>query len=115
MSDDIKPDVAFDDLLKLDLRLGLVKEAEAVPKSDKLIKMRVSFGSFERQIVAGVGKSFISTELVDRTLLFITNLAPRKLVGIESHGMLFAAGDGPGALALLMPFGTVPEPGSKVG
>jgi methionyl-tRNA synthetase len=87
-------EITFDDFLKVEMKIGKVLSAERIPKSDKLIKMQVSFGEFERQIIAGVGLSYEPNEpndLIDRKLLFVTNLAPRKLMGHESHGMLLVA------------------------
>jgi methionyl-tRNA synthetase len=86
-------EITFDDFIKVDLRIGLIKAAESVPKSDKLIKLQVSFGSYERTILAGIGKTFIPENLVGKEYLFVVNLAPRKIMGTESHGMMLAAGD----------------------
>ena len=87
-------EIEFKDFEKVDLRLGTVKAAERVPDTDKLIRMQVSFGSFERQIVAGIGKVFDPSVIIGRQYAFVVNLAPRKFKaggGIESHGMMLAA------------------------
>ena len=79
--------------MKVDLRVGKVLEAERVPKSDKLVKMQIDIGSETRQIVGGIGKAFSPEELVGRTVVVVANLKPAKLMGIESQGMVLAAGD----------------------
>jgi len=110
---DTPAEIPFSDFEKVDLRLGTVKAAERVPDTDKLIKMQVSFGSFERQIVAGVGKSFTPEGLVGAQFLFVVNLAPKKLRGVESHGMMLAASS-EGTLALVRPMSAVAD-GTPVG
>jgi methionyl-tRNA synthetase len=85
--------ITFDDFLKVDLRVGRVLEAERVPKSDKLIKMQIDIGSETRQIVGGIGKAFGPEELVGKEVIVVANLKPAKLMGIESQGMVLAAGD----------------------
>lgn len=111
-------EIEFKDFEKVDLRVGSVKTAERVPETDKLIKMQVGFGSFERQIVAGVGKTHAPEDLVGKQFVFVVNLAPRKFKaggGIESHGMLLAAaGGGEKGLALISPDGLTPD-GMTVG
>ena len=85
--------IKIDDFMKVDLRVGKVLEAERVPKSDKLVKMQIDIGSETRQIVGGIGKAFSPEELVGRTVVVVANLKPAKLMGIESQGMVLAAGD----------------------
>jgi len=87
--------VTFDEFTKLDLRVGTVIEAERVQDSDKLIKLQVHLGSDlgQRQIVAGIGTAYEPDELLDSQILVIVNLKPRKLMGLESQGMLLAAQD----------------------
>jgi len=85
--------IKIDDFMKVDLRTGRVLAAERVPKSDKLIKMSVDIGTETRQIVGGIGKSYSPEELVGRTVVVVANLKPAKLMGVESQGMLLAAGD----------------------
>ena len=87
------PKIAIEDFLKVDLRVGKVLEAERVPKSDKLIKMKVDIGLEQRTIVGGIGKAYAPADLLNRLEVVVANLAPRKLMGIESHGMLLAASD----------------------
>jgi methionyl-tRNA synthetase len=106
--------IEYADFAKVELRFGTVQEAVKVPKSDKLLKLTVDLGeAAPRTIVAGIGKTFTDpSALVGRQFLFVTNLAPRKVMGVESHGMMLAAGDGPDALFLASPSGAV-TPGSQ--
>ncbi len=107
-------EIDFKDFDKVDLRLGTVLSAERVPDTDKLVKLQVNFGKFERQIVAGIAKHFTPENLAGKQYLFVVNLVPRKFRGgLESHGMLLAAGDGE-SLSLLSPDHPVPD-GAKAG
>jgi methionyl-tRNA synthetase len=90
---EIRETVDADTFFKVDLRVGKVLEAERVPKSDKLIKMKVDIGLEQRTIVGGIGKAYEPADLLNRLVVVVANLAPRKLMGIESHGMLLAASD----------------------
>jgi methionyl-tRNA synthetase len=90
---EIRETVEADTFFKVDLRVGKVLEAERVPKSDKLIKMKVDIGLEQRTIVGGIGKAYEPADLLGRLVVVVANLAPRKLMGIESHGMLLAASD----------------------
>lgn len=84
--------ITYEDFLRVDIRIGTILTAERVPKSDKLLKLKVSFGNFgERQIVAGIGKSYTPEEMLGKQIVAVTNLAPRKLMGLESQAMLLAA------------------------
>jgi methionyl-tRNA synthetase len=84
----------IDDVMKVELRLGLVKSADRVPKSDKLLRLLVDIGEAEpRQILAGIGKTYEPEQLLGRRIVVIANLAPRKMMGLESHGMVLAASD----------------------
>lgn len=87
-----KPEIQYDDFAKLDIRVGTVKAAEAIPDADKLIKCTIDFGDFgERTIVSGIKEWKTPEELVGKQLPYIVNLAPRMLRGVESQGMLLAA------------------------
>lgn len=79
--------------MKIQLKTAKVLSAERVPKSEKLIKLQVSLGTEQRQIVAGIGKTYEPDTLVGRTIVIVANLKPAKLMGIESQGMVLAAGD----------------------
>ena len=90
---EIRETVDADTFFKVDLRVGRILEAERVPKSDKLIKMKVDIGLEQRTVVGGIGKVYEPADLLNRLVVVVANLAPRKLMGIESHGMLLAASD----------------------
>ncbi|HLO68134.1 MAG TPA: methionine--tRNA ligase [Holophaga sp.] len=85
--------IDYDTFAKTDLRVGLVLAAEAVPKSKKLIKMTVDLGFEQRTILGGIATAYTPEELVGRRVVVVANLAPRALMGVESHGMLLAASD----------------------
>ena len=87
----LKPEVAFDDFAKLDLRVGQIVEAEAVPKSQKLIKLKVDIGLEMRTVVAGIKEHCEAEQLIGKKIVVVANLKPAKLMGIESQGMLLAA------------------------
>ncbi len=96
---------------QVDLRVGLIRQAEKVPKSDKLVKLIVDIGE-ERQIVAGIAKTHSPEELVGKQVVLVANLKPAKLMGIESHGMILAVRDGLD-LKLVVPEAEV-APGGKI-
>jgi methionyl-tRNA synthetase len=94
--------IAFDDFAKVELKLGLVIEAEKVEKSDKLLKLKVEVGEpLPRQILAGIAKHYAPEDLVGRRVVIVANLAPRKMMGLESQGMVLAASDETGRLSVL--------------
>ena len=82
--------ITFDDFMKLDLRVAEIKACEDVPGADKLYKLTIDLGE-ERTIVAGIKLYYTKEELVGKKIAVVANLEPRKLRGIESHGMLLAA------------------------
>jgi methionyl-tRNA synthetase len=88
---ELKPEITFDDVMKLDLRVATVLAAERVKKSEKLLKLQIRIGDLDRQIVAGVGKQYEPEQLVGRKIVVVANLKPAKLMGNESQGMLLAA------------------------
>ncbi len=98
---------------KLDIRVGLVTECSRVPKADKLLCFKIDDGMGGRTIVSGIAKHYEPEALVGRRVCFIANLAPRKLKGIESQGMILSAEDADGRLSLVSPDAEV-RPGSKV-
>ncbi len=85
--------IGLADFQKIQLKVAKILTAERVPKSDKLLKLQVDIGIEQRQIVAGIGKKYAPEELVGRTIVVVANLKPAKLMGIESQGMVLAAGD----------------------
>jgi methionyl-tRNA synthetase len=106
------PRISIDDFAKVDLRVAEVVAAEAVPKSKKLLKLRVSLGSEERTVLAGIAEHYAPADLVGKKVIVVANLEPAKLMGVESNGMVLAASSGK-ALAVLTPDRDLP-PGSKV-
>ena len=96
----IKEEITIDTFEKIDLRVGTVKAAEKVKKSKKLLKLQVMIGDEERTIVSGIAQYYEPEALIGRNVIVIANLAPAKLFGIESFGMLLAASDGNGNLVL---------------
>ena len=93
---DLSPPVAgtkisIDDFAKVELRVALVKVAERVPKADKLLRLEVDLGTETRQILAGIAESYTPESLVGRKVVIVANLAPRKMRGLESNGMIVAA------------------------
>ena len=87
--------IPIDDFVKIDLRVATVLEAERVPKADKLLKLLVDVGEAQpRQILAGIAQHYSPETLVGRKIIVVANLAPRKLRGLESNGMLLAASVG---------------------
>lgn len=84
--------IELDDFLKVDIRAGQITAAERLPKSKKLLKLQVSFGDMgARQVLAGIGESFEPADVIGRTVAFVVNLKPRKMMGEESNGMILAA------------------------
>ena len=83
--------LSIDEFMKVELRVAKVLEAEAVPKSKKLLKLRVDVGTEQRTIVAGIAEAYQPDQLVGRTIVIVANLKPAKLMGIESNGMVLAA------------------------
>lgn len=104
--------IGIEDFARVELRVGKVMSAERVDKSDKLIKLKVDAGG-ERQIVAGIGKSYNPEDLVGKKIIVVANLKSAKLMGIESQGMLLAATDSDGTCSVLVPDRDVKE-GARV-
>lgn len=107
----LAPEIDIDVFSQADLRVVEVLAAEPVPKADKLLKLRVSLGSEERTIVAGIAKHYSPEELVGKKVVIVANLKPAKIRGVESQGMILAAFDGE-TMAVLTPLRDV-KPGSK--
>ncbi|MDP2668463.1 MAG: methionine--tRNA ligase subunit beta [bacterium] len=104
--------VSYDDFKKIDLRIGKILTAERIEGSDKLLKLEVDIGDEKRQIIGGIGKVYPPESLIGREIVIVANLEPRKLMGLESQGMLLAADD-EGKPTLLAPYADVP-PGSVI-
>ena len=95
--------IEFDDFTKVDLRVGTVIEAENIPKSDKLLKLKVDTGLDQRTILSGISKYYSPDEIINQKVMVLINLKPRKMMGFESEGMLLLADDGDGNLSLMQP------------
>ena len=108
------PEISFDDFVKVQLRVGEIIACEPVPKSSKLLKETVKFGNETRTIVSGIAKHYSPEEMVGKKVVFVTNLAPRKVCGIVSEGMIMAAEDENGNLSLIVPEKDVPS-GTQLG
>ena len=85
------PQITIDDFLKVELRVGQIKVAERIPKADKLLRLEVDLGYERRQILAGIAESYAPESLIGRKVVIVANLAPRKMRGLESNGMIVAA------------------------
>lgn len=109
----MRPDIEFDDFLKLDIRVGTVLECTKVPKADKLLQFKIADGLENRTIVSGIAQHYKPEELVGRQVCFIANLPPRKLKGIVSEGMILSAENFDGSLSVITPMREV-KPGSEV-
>lgn len=109
----LKSTVTIDDFTKLDIRVGKVLAAEKMEKSDKLLKLTVDTGIDKRIVLSGIAKHYSPEEMVGKQVTLIANLAPRKMMGIESQGMILMAEDADGKLRLLQP-NKVVNPGSVV-
>ena len=105
--------ISYDEFMKVDLRVAKILEAERVPKSKKLMKLRVDTGLDTRTIVAGIAEAYEPEALVNRTVAIVFNLKPAKLMGIESNGMVLA-GSAEGGRPFLVGFETDLPPGSRV-
>ena len=102
--------ISIQEFAKVELKTGRVLAAEPVPKSKKLLKLQVGFGSETRQIVSGIAQFYTPEDLVGKDVVVVMNLKPAKIFGIESNGMILAAGD---EASLLIPLKSV-EPGTKI-
>jgi methionyl-tRNA synthetase len=108
-----KPLIQFDDFAKIDLKTGVILSAEKVEKADKLLKLSVNLGTETRTIVSGIALHYKPEELIGRQVVVVANLAPRKMRGIESMGMILMAEDASGKLHFISPEQAI-NPGSGV-
>ena len=108
------PEITFDDFVKVQLRVGEIIACEAVPKSSKLLKETVKFGNEIRTVVSGIAKHYKPEEMVGKKVIFVTNLAPRTICGIQSQGMILCAEDENGNFSLVSPEKDV-ESGATLG
>ncbi len=112
-ANEIRQTIEFSDFEKLDIRVGTVLECQKVPKADKLLQFLIDDGLDKRTIVSGIAKHYSPEELIGKQVCFVANLAPRKLKGIESQGMILSAENVDGSLAVISPSKEV-KPGSEV-
>jgi len=108
------PQIAIDDFVKIDLRVARIVIAERIPKADKLLRLEVDLGYEKRQILSGIAQWYTPEELIGRNIVVIANLAPRKMRGLESHGMLLAASHGEDGKPVLATFGEEIALGSRL-
>jgi methionyl-tRNA synthetase len=109
----VKPEIVFDDFTKIDLKVGTIVAAEKVEKADKLLKLQVDLGFETRTIVSGIAMHFAPADIVGKQVTVVCNLAPRKMRGIESNGMILMAEDANGKLHFINPEDQI-NPGSGV-
>ena len=111
----VKPEVAFDTFEKLDIRVGHIKDCQKVKKSNKLLQFTIDDGSgTDRTILSGIAKFYEPEQLIGKDVLFVANFAPRKMMGLESQGMILSAVNSDGSLCVTTTLGEV-KPGSQVG
>lgn len=100
---DIKPETSFDDFSKMDIRIATILEAERVPKTDKLLKLLLDTGIDKRTVVSGIAASYDPEKIIGQKVVLLANLAPRKIKGIESKGMILMAENESGELSFVAP------------
>ena len=112
---DASPQITIDDFAKVELRVAKILVAERIPKADKLLRLEVDLGPLgQRQILSGIAEWYAPEELVGRKIVVITNLAPRKMRGLESHGMLLAASHAENGKPVLATFAEDIEVGARL-
>ena len=99
----LKSEIGFDDFAKIDLKVGTILAAEKVEKADKLLKIEVDLGFEKRTIVSGIALHFNAEDIIGKQVVVVANLAPRKMRGIESQGMILMAEDKSGKLHFVNP------------
>ena len=108
-----KPLIQYEDFAKLELKTGIIRAAEKVEKADKLLKLTVDLGKETRTIVSGIALHYEPAAIVGKQVTVVTNLAPRKMRGIESNGMILMAEDAHGKLHFMQPENVI-DPGASV-
>jgi len=98
-----KEEISFDDFTKVDIRIGTILEAEVVPKTKKLLKLKIDTGIDQRTVVSGIAEYYKPEDIIGKKINILVNLAPRKLRGIESQGMILMAEDADGKLCFVSP------------
>ncbi|HEX3570537.1 MAG TPA: methionine--tRNA ligase subunit beta [Acidobacteriaceae bacterium] len=110
----LAPQITIDDFAKVDLRVAKVLVAERIPKADKLLRLEVDLGFEKRQILAGIAEYYAPETLIGRNVVIVANLAPRKMRGFESNGMIVAASVGPDGVPVLAGFAEDAELGARL-
>jgi len=108
-ADNGKKEIQFDDFAKIDLRVGTITSAERIPKADKLLKLEVDMGTEVRTICSGIAEHFAPEEIVGKQVTVVANLAPRKMRGIVSNGMILMSENADGKLVFVNPDANVPN------
>ena len=108
-----KAEITYDDFAKMDLRAGTILKAEKVEKADKLLKLELDMGTETRTVVSGIAMHFKPEDIVGKQVTVVANLAPRKMRGIESQGMILMAQNADGRLIFVSPLETA-DNGSEV-
>jgi tRNA-binding protein len=106
--------IDINEFTKVDLRVGVVKHAERVPGSKKLIRLIVDLGVEERQILAGLAEFYDPNQLIGKYVIVVANLKPKKMMGLESQGMILAAGCGPEEKPVILTTLEPVKPGTKI-
>jgi tRNA-binding protein len=106
--------ISFDDFLRLDFRVAKITDAQPHPNADRLIVLQVDLGTEQRQLVAGIRGHYEPADLVGKLIIVVTNLAPRKMRGVDSNGMLLAASTPDQSKVILLTTMADIPPGSKV-
>ncbi|MFY9530497.1 MAG: methionine--tRNA ligase [Candidatus Acidiferrales bacterium] len=106
--------ISIEDFAKVEMRVGVVKSAEKIPGADKILKVLVDIGEEVRQVVAGIAEAYKPEELIGKKVVIVANLAPRKLRGVESNGMIVAASVGPEGKPVLCTFTEDVPPGARL-
>jgi tRNA-binding protein len=106
--------IDINDFAKVDLRVGVVKHAEKVPGSKKLIRLIVDLGVEERQILAGLAEFYDPNQLIGKYVIVVANLKPKKMMGLESQGMILAAGCGPEEKPVILTTLEPVKPGTRI-
>jgi methionyl-tRNA synthetase len=109
------PEISIDDFAKVQLKVGEIIACERVPKSSKLLHETVKFGDEVRSVVSGIAKVYAPEELIGKKVVFVTNLAPRKVCGVLSEGMILAAEDADGVMSLIVPDKSEIKSGANLG
>ena len=104
-----KDTISFEDFTKVDIRTATILEAEKVPKTGKLLKLKINTGVDERTLVAGIAEHFDPAEIIGKQISIVLNLQPRKIRGIESHGMILMAETPEGKLTFVSPTEKIPD------